>query len=490
MRVLDRLRAGWARLETIQTVKELVDTVPQKSVETVCVALMAVLCLLPPAVGLTFHEEELFFASGDGLLADSFPYSDYWYMLMSYIGLLSLVVLGCVLLRAGVRLRQAAPARRVWRRESAVPILLGALLLWSALSCLLSGNLQRCFFGTGYRHDGLLSYLYYAGIFAAAAQLGRRAIHKVLEIFAGTAAFLALATTLNVPFLNELFHLRWLSGYANSVFNQFNHYGYYACMSVLVCVWLWTQDVQKPLEKKTAAAKLLRLAELAVLANGLCLSGSGGPILAAGAALVLWTATEWYARKKLPLALLAADGLVLLVFAGLHTGCWSLAEELTGGLQDAGQLVPAASASIKQEITAVENAKDQIFTGRGGLWRAGVGFARQKPLFGYGPDNLGEMYRASGIAQDRPHNELIQIAASLGLPALGFYLAACFRHLWDFWKRLPAADPYTVGLLFPAVAYGVSSLAGNSMFYTTPYFFMLLAFSWSTMHGSAQEEGA
>ena len=56
-----------------------------------------------------------------------------------------------------------------------------------------------------------------------------------------------------------------------------------------------------------------------------------------------------------------------------------------------------------------------IGSGRGILLKNAILFANQKPIFGYGPDNLGQAYFDKGITNnDRPHNELIQFAASLG----------------------------------------------------------------------------
>ena len=80
----------------------------------------------------------------------------------------------------------------------------------------------------------------------------------------------------------------------------------------------------------------------------------------------------------------------------------------------------AHQLEASRESTAALN---NLGSNRWFLWRLGVKYALEKPLFGYGPENLGHLYYTiSPDLSDRPHNELIQIAASLGIPALGFYL--------------------------------------------------------------------
>ena len=113
------------------------------------------------------------------------------------------------------------------------------------------------------------------------------------------------------------------------------------------------------------------------------------------------------------------------------------------------------------------------------MWKCGIKYALQKPLFGWGPDNLGELYYTDGLTYtDSPHNEFIQIAAMLGFPALVFYLCGLFSWFHTVVKRSRRLDLFGLGLAMVAVSYIVNSIFSNSMFYTTPYFYMLLGFSY------------
>ena len=100
----------------------------------------------------------------------------------------------------------------------------------------------------------------------------------------------------------------------------------------------------------------------------------------------------------------------------------------------------------------------------------------KRPIFGYGPEQLDEEL-SEIMWVDRPDNEFIQHAIFLGIPGLVYYLTALiwlFAHQWRVMKRLDATTLVAAGCV---IAYLVSSMFGNTMFYTTPYFYMFLAFA-------------
>jgi O-antigen ligase len=145
------------------------------------------------------------------------------------------------------------------------------------------------------------------------------------------------------------------------------------------------------------------------------------------------------------------------------------------------------SGDIKEVITNDEKAA-KAGSGRWELWVAGVQFALERPVFGYGPDNLGPQYQKLDFDLDRPHNELIQFAASLGFPALMFYLLAMLGHLVRFLRSAKRLSPLLLGIFVAVGTYLVSSLFGNTMYYTTPYFFAVLGISAGLLNMDAQTQ--
>ena len=107
------------------------------------------------------------------------------------------------------------------------------------------------------------------------------------------------------------------------------------------------------------------------------------------------------------------------------------------------------------------------------MWQIAWEYIRQRPVLGLGPDGSGITERAFSLV-DRPHNEYIQYALYLGIPGAAMYLTAlgslflrCLRQL----KALPVPAVVLGGVVF---AYCASAFIGNTMYYTTIYFFCFL----------------
>ena len=118
--------------------------------------------------------------------------------------------------------------------------------------------------------------------------------------------------------------------------------------------------------------------------------------------------------------------------------------------------------------------EDSIDTGhlRLILWEKAIECILEKPVFGYGPEGLYYIYTDGGFENNRPHNEYIQMAAFHGIPALCMYLGSlvslflyCMKNL----KNLPKELIIIGGMIF---SYCVSAFFGNTMYYTTPYFYL------------------
>ena len=111
------------------------------------------------------------------------------------------------------------------------------------------------------------------------------------------------------------------------------------------------------------------------------------------------------------------------------------------------------------------------------MWVASGKMIAEKPVFGFGPDNLKAEYIEKGVNLDRAHNEPIEKAVSLGIPAAVVYYSAIILALVAFIKKRKNFTEKTTLLPFMAiVAYLISSLFGVFLFYTAGYFVIMLAF--------------
>jgi len=142
------------------------------------------------------------------------------------------------------------------------------------------------------------------------------------------------------------------------------------------------------------------------------------------------------------------------------------------------------SKDINNIITAViygkeeiEESFDKAGTGRMALWVNGIKFFLERPILGYGPENLEAKYATANLwyrGQDRPHNLLIQLATTSGVIGLVTYVSAVSIILIRGLKRSKLENSIHVITLFVIIAYLISAMFGNSMYYTSPYFFIFL----------------
>ena len=126
--------------------------------------------------------------------------------------------------------------------------------------------------------------------------------------------------------------------------------------------------------------------------------------------------------------------------------------------------------SLKNLISGTKKEQDRAGSGRGILILRAIQFVKERPLFGYGPDNLYDEYLKYNIEEDRAHCVPLNIAASEGIPAAMFYLGALVTFLIGFIRKFRNLNILDIGLFSIGTAYFCSSLVGNSSYYVTPYF--------------------
>ena len=108
----------------------------------------------------------------------------------------------------------------------------------------------------------------------------------------------------------------------------------------------------------------------------------------------------------------------------------------------AGVFIAAAPQGIRDRVASVTDVQDASNRDRIQMLQMGVDIVRDYPVFGVGPNMIGEVYddylRPDPVHTYNPHlhNVPMQIAAERGLPALGFWLAFVGVALWDLLRQL------------------------------------------------------
>jgi len=99
----------------------------------------------------------------------------------------------------------------------------------------------------------------------------------------------------------------------------------------------------------------------------------------------------------------------------------------------------------------------------------------EHPLFGVGPEQM-VYYMAERVSTPFawPHNEYLQHAAALGIPAGLLYLAALFSMAFTQIKRVKVLRDTTLMAGCMVVGYGISAFFGGTTYVTAPYMFLAL----------------
>lgn len=366
---------------------------------------------------------------------------------------------------------------RIWNRmrEQKWLFLFALFLVWMVVCAGFAGWKREALFGTLDRNEGLSGRFFYLCIFLCAALLSDGKKKRILlNTYAVSAAVLCIPGLLQAhSWLGE-----WLGMDAGhvlvnrgkhyvSVFRHFNHYGYYLTMAVMCCAGLLVAD-------RTWKGRIFH--GLLFLANAIMLlvNNTFGGILAATAAGLLMTVLLFFRSRGAGLR----AGAVLVIFILLQlfypTGQESILKQYDHLQSDLG-VVAGGGEGI-----------NNIGTGRGILWKRALEFIGKNPVVGCGDDGMGVYYAEMGLIQDRPANEYLQYTAYYGIPGGLLYIGALLLIFINRMKSLKKLSPWTLVAAGSVTAYACSAFFGNTMYYTTVYFFMLLGLT--TEADNIQEE--
>lgn len=345
-----------------------------------------------------------------------------------------------------------------------------ALLSWLAVvaaATLTSVNPLLSFAGEDYRYEGLLTWLAYGAVMACAA--GTLTTAGRIRLF--LAAALATAG-------------------AMAVLGLLQHAG-------------WTPVPEDALRTGWTRAW-----------------GTTGSPLALGAylALLLPVLVSLYAGTAVTVRRCALGALAVLLYAALVAtssraawggavvggAVWALAsgrERLRGAARPLLFLGIACAAAtlVVVRTTAPESsghaANPRAAEQRLVLWTTVAPLVVRRPLLGWGPETLADVYPAYGspeflrafpqaaierIYVDRPHNDLLQQAVATGLIGLAVYVwmwTALFHAAWKMARTGGAAVPVSglaSGLLGGFTAYFIQLQASFSFVSVAPVFWCLV----------------
>lgn len=438
----------------IKTVSEFLDYFSIELLSRIAIIFVMVWSLVPILLMILsiFYDRSSVFS----FMFNSSRLTIIWYMLMQQIGYLGFLMVILLIFKSLKDRKVNQVPIKTYMMSHSVEILLIIFLGWSLITTFFSNNISQSLTGSDYRKDGWLSYLAYGGFYGLGYLLIKsKYLMNYLNSLVIVSLVLGLLLIINEPSINEI-----LTFYNQStVFYNPNHFGYYLVIAILSAACLAMRN------PKINRYQFLYYIAYSILVIALIKNGSFGPYLAVCGGLLFLLVLTLLMKKSRLMQAVSISFLFLGITLMMNAETNFLSNE-----------VSHLAIGINDIIDDNEEAPS-AGSGRWSLWTNGLEFMIEKPLVGYGIENLEQAYLTEGILQDRPHNEFIQIGASIGIIGLMIYISALGFHFLELIKDRKYMSFLTITLFMIVFGYLISTFFGNSMFYTTPYFMIIFGIS-------------
>ncbi len=347
-----------------------------------------------------------------------------------------------------------------------------AFLLLIFISADVNGLSDYACFGLSFHRETLLTFAGYVLIFLFPAACIRSLSVKsfILRFAILTSMVLGIAQLID-SYLIPLEALRyaWIGGNSGVFYNP-NHYGYYLSFTILLSAGAaaWSERL---------AWRIIGWISYAVQLVVLILNNSLGSYLAVFAGMILVCIMERIVRQKLSrrTILLFCSFFVISILVTLFN-----ADILNSILEFGFDL---------RRLLGNDPDKLNGGSGRAILWYYTLIYISEKPLLGYGVEGIADqLSRDGGLA--RTHNLYLEYAAFFGVPAALCFITGIFHNFLNGLKQKLSLDIDTMTALAATFSFAFSALFGISIFYTTPYFFMLIGLSFTILPKQAEKGSA
>ena len=380
-------------------------------------------------------------------------YTYYFHFIIYFIGLFGFILYTVHIVKNKIK-------GKINIKKFIPEILIMILVILGLVASILSKNTYLSFFGDDYRREGLIIYIMYVGFILLASVFKNK---KYIKILMKSMIASCLTITI-VPLFNSNFTYIEFS----NVFHQFNHYGYYLMINVVLSAFMF-------LESDKIIKRIIYLIIYIFFLYLLIRNDTFGCFLAILISLILlfiYSMVKKYKRMNIIMIIL------IFVITSLTVSHFDIkiGERVnfknTQGL--VGKNLTTFTKDVKNIVNKDDKGIDKAGTGRGLLWKEAINYTLEHPIFGGGMECLKSHYMLKNIDyNDRPHNILLQISSFIGIPGAVVYVALIF-YIAITNLKIMKHDTIHIMIYTTAMTYFISSIVGNSMYYTSPYFMILL----------------
>lgn len=375
-----------------------------------------------------------------------------WYYLILYIGIIGFIY-GIYIIVRNIDIK------KVDIKDKIPFILIIIFLIFAILSTINSSNVVLSLIGSDYRRDGLFSYISYIGIGLISMLVFKDRDKKIIyKLFVIVGLILTIFTRFGMN--DFLYPIQKLY---NGIFFQFNHFSYFIilCLVCNTCLFITSKG------KEWIVYILSYMFMLEVLILNDTFGGYIAILLVTIFITIFYIIIKKIKIKPIILLILFillslnvsdSDGVVVLRNFSINF--------------EQFQHVNMTNLDTKEEMEKLK----QLGTDRGRLWLSSIKLIQKKPLLGYGIENIEKELKEDGNYNDKPHNLILGLMVFIGIPG-SLALLTCFgivilRNI----SNIKEIDDVTFIALAGVICYLISSMFGNSMFYTQPYFSIFFGF--------------
>lgn len=348
-----------------------------------------------------------------------------------------------------------------WTFDKSDLILLAFLIL-VCISTICSVNVKVSIFGYYNRFEGLLTFIIYYLIYYCGKYYfrNRKSILTSICILCVITSTLAILQYYNVPFLKSFFKNK---SFACSTFGNRNFYGAFISLIFPINICLYIFKGKKLLLIPNA---LLFYSMLTTLTRSCYLSFFVYSII--GIVYLIKSKNKKYWKNFFTL---------LLIFTLLFTIFNVISPN-------------ALLSRYKTSINELQS-KDNIGTYRGYIWQIAIQIIKDHPLVGCGTDAflpeltnnhtfelLNVMYYKLQGLPDKAHNEYLQIASTIGIPALILYLLFIFLTIKNLLKNNILTNKVSFVIFLCITSYLVQAFFNISTIDIAPILYLMYGYSY------------
>ena len=352
----------------------------------------------------------------------------------------------------------------------------------TVVSTIFAYNSDIALFGYPNRYEGMFTLLFYCFLYLNCQKINdTNYVQKMTKIIIFSTFIQFFTVTLQLTGLFSKVIYMYKTGDAIGLTENCNFLGSVMCMLSMITSAAFILKIEKK--------NIFYLIAFIIGYVTLLLANSTGPFISFIVTLIIFVIYSLI-RRVLNIKNLMVTILLITI---LYPVVLSKNDEIT----------PEIKSHIMYFLDRFQNNEDgtndesnnsnlttnQLGHGRVKIWKNVWNLVEGNPLIGYGPDNLGVVYKEFVVDNykiaDKAHNIYLHILVSSGVFALIGYLGFVILDIKD---ALKSKNFFIICLSFGVVAYSIQGIFNINVNEVTPYFYIILGFMVSLIRENSSKQ--